>query len=84
MTYKGIARGKLIELEQPLPFTEGQALSVSVSPLAEDARRGSPEMILEAMRALPKVSEEEVAELERMIEEGKLPVRYEGIFDADT
>jgi hypothetical protein len=42
MTYKGIARGKIIELEERLPYSEGQAVSVSVEALRPDALPGSP------------------------------------------
>ena len=37
--------------------------------------------VFAAMRSTPPVSEEDVAELERMIEEGRQPIRYGGIFD---
>lgn len=33
MNYKGIAKGKTIELEEPLPYPQGQPVSVSVEPL---------------------------------------------------
>jgi hypothetical protein len=33
MTYKGVAKGKIIELEEALPYSEGQAVSVSVEAL---------------------------------------------------
>jgi hypothetical protein len=26
MTYKGIAKGKIVELEKPLPYSEGQVI----------------------------------------------------------
>ena len=29
MTYKGVAKGKIIELEEALPYSDGQAVSVS-------------------------------------------------------
>jgi len=65
----------MIELEQRLPYSEGQPISVFVELLPASERRGSPEAILRAMRELPKLAKEDVDELERMIEEGKLPVR---------
>jgi len=44
---------------------------------------GSIATILEAVRQPPHVSKEDVEAMERAIEEGKLPLREEGIFDAD-
>jgi hypothetical protein len=42
---------------------------------------GSGPAIVEAMAKAPHLSPGDVDELERLIEEGKLPVREEGIFD---
>jgi hypothetical protein len=81
VTYKGIARGKTIELEEPLPFPIGEPITVSVEPLAEELRPGSPAAILKVLREPPHLTSEDVDELERAIESGKLPVRHEGIFD---
>jgi hypothetical protein len=30
MTYKGVAKGKIIELDEALPYSDGEAVSVSV------------------------------------------------------
>jgi len=73
MTYRGVARGKPIELEEPLPFSEGQPVAVSVEPLTSSPLRGSPTAILQAMRQPPHVSPEDVDELERAIRESMLP-----------
>jgi len=81
VSYKGIVKGKTIELEEPLPYPEGQPVSVSVEPLVGRYPRGSPAAILEAVRKPPHLTDEDVDELERAIEEGKLPVREECIFD---
>jgi len=80
MTARGIIRGTTIELDEPLPFAEGQAVQVQVEP-AVSSRRGSPAAILEVMRNSPRVPREDVDELNRLIEEGKLPVSEGGIFD---
>ena len=80
MTYKGVAKGKIIELEEPLPYSEGQPVSVSIEPLRLEFQAGSPVAILKAMRDLPRLSPEDVDELERVIEQGKLPVRIKGLF----
>lgn len=82
MTYRGVAKGKTIELEEPLPYPEGQPVRVSVEPMTAPLRPGSPEAILRAMHEAPHVREEDVDELERVIAEGQLPVRQEGVFDA--
>jgi hypothetical protein len=81
MTYRGVVKGKTIELEEPLPYPEGQPVRVSVEPMTAPLRPGSPEAILRVMREAPHVSEEDVDELERAIAEGQLPVQQEGVFD---
>jgi hypothetical protein len=42
---------------------------------------GSPAAILSAMRRLPQLDPDAVDELERVIDEGRLPVRSEGVFE---
>ncbi|MGD0950402.1 MAG: hypothetical protein ABSA52_23665 [Candidatus Binatia bacterium] len=79
-----VVRGKLndpshIELDKPLSGIRG-AVEVTVRPVQE-AAVGSPEAVLQAMRALPDLEPGDVDELERMIEAGKLPTRSEGLFD---
>ena len=83
MTYKGVAKGKIIELEEPLPYSEGQPVSVSIEPLRGDYQAGSPAAILKAMRDLPRLNPEDVDELERVIEQGRLPVRMQGLFGGE-
>jgi hypothetical protein len=80
MTFRGVARGKTIELEERLPFAEGEIVSVSVEP-ASPKREGNAEAIRKAMRELPHVDPTAVDELERAIAEGKLPVRHDRLFD---
>jgi hypothetical protein len=72
MTYKGVAKGKIIELEETLPYSEGQPVSVSIEPLRREAQPGSPPIILKTMRGLPRLNPEDVDELERTIEQGRL------------
>lgn len=84
MTYRGISKGKTIELDESLPFADGQAVRVSVEPVAEAPPLGSGPRILEAMRNAPHVSAEDVDELERLIKEGQMPIRYKGIFDDES
>lgn len=80
MVCKGIAKGKMIELEETLPYREGEPLHVLVRPVAE-AVAGTPAAILQAMHQPPHLTAEDVDELEREIEISKLDVSSEGVFD---
>jgi hypothetical protein len=68
----------MIELEEPLPFPEGQAVRVSVEPCASPLRPGSPQAVLQAVRDLPHLRAADVNELEAAIEGSRLPVQ-EGV-----
>lgn len=46
----------------------------------EEPRRGSPQAVIAAIRRGPHLQPGDIDALERAIEEGKLPVRTEGIF----
>jgi hypothetical protein len=81
MTYRGIARGKTIELQEPLPFRKGQAVQVSVEPSAAAASRGAPAAVRAAMHKPPHVPAGAVAELLRAIEQARLQVRPQGVFE---
>jgi hypothetical protein len=83
MTHKGVAKGKFIELEEPLPYAEGQPVSVSIEPLRREFQPGSPAAILKAMRDLPRLNPKDVDELERVIEQGRLPARMQGLFGGE-
>ena len=83
MIYKGIVRGATIELEEPLPYHEGQPVRVAVEPLEEQAVRGSALLIRQVMHSPPHLRDEDVAALERAIEKDKLPVRHQGVFDLE-
>jgi len=79
--YKGVAKGKIIELEESLPYPEGQLLSISVEPWAGPLYPGSPAAVRQVMHEPPHLRWEEVDELERAIAAGKLPVHQAGVFD---
>jgi hypothetical protein len=83
MTYKGVAKGKIIELEEALPYSDGQAVSVSVEALHPDLQRGSAAAILKVMRSLPDLNPDDIDELERLIRQGRLPVRMQGEFEKE-
>jgi hypothetical protein len=80
MTYKGLAKGKIIELEEPLPFCEGQPVTVSVE-LSKAEEQGSPLAILQVLQQLPDLPSADIDELERVIKAGSLPVNFAGEFD---
>jgi hypothetical protein len=81
MIYRGIAKGRNIELDEPLPYPKGQPIQVSVELLMELQRQGSSVAILKAVQEEPHLKQEDVDELERAIVEGKLPVQREGMFN---
>jgi hypothetical protein len=83
MTHKGVAKGKIIELEEALPYSHGQAVSVSVESLHPDLEPGPPAAILKVMGSLPDLNPNDVDELERLIRQGRLPVRMKGEFEKD-
>ncbi|HKA55727.1 MAG TPA: hypothetical protein VKJ47_18900 [Candidatus Binatia bacterium] len=83
MSYKRIAKGKTIELEDELPYPEGQLVNVSVEPLPEQSQSGSPAVIRQAMHEPPHLRWEDVDELEREIAAAKLPVQHRGVFDSE-
>jgi hypothetical protein len=83
MTYKGVAKGKIIELEEALPYSDGQAVSVSVEALHPDLQPGSVAAILKVVRSLPDLNPDDVDELERLIRQGRLPVRMQSEFEKE-
>jgi hypothetical protein len=83
MTYKGVAKGKIIELEKSLPYSDGQAVSVSVEALRPDLQPGSAPAILKVMRSLPDLNPYDVDELAHLIRQGRLSVRMQGEFKKD-
>lgn len=46
MGYRGTVKGKIIELDEPLPLAEGTRVDVSVTP-QQGPRKGSPKAVLE-------------------------------------
>ena len=83
MTYKGRARGRMIELDVALPYPEGQPLNVSVAPAQiEAAPENGPAAIRRAMQQPPTLLPEDVDEFDWTIQAGRLGVREKGVFDA--
>jgi hypothetical protein len=51
MGYKGTTKGKMIELEEPLPFADGTQVEVTVT-LVPQPRQGSPQAVLQLVGTL--------------------------------
>lgn len=80
MTYRGLAKGRIIELETPLPYCDGQPIAVSVEPVPLEQQLGSPQSILKVLQNLPHIASEDVDEMETLIKRGSLPIRLQGEF----
>lgn len=74
--------GKAFTPLDPAPFAAGRVYEIDVRE-PDGPPRGSVQALLRAMDQPPHLSEEDVAELERAIESGKLPVRDGNIFAED-
>jgi hypothetical protein len=81
MTYRGIAKGRIIELEEVLPYSDGQAISVSIAPLDLQSQTSTAAAIRKAMHEPPHLKWIDVDQLEEVIAQGKLPVRQGSVFD---
>jgi len=46
MTYTGVVKGHIIELDEPVPLPEGTRVEVTVTPEAKP-RKGSPQALLQ-------------------------------------
>ena len=70
-TYRGVVKGGAIVLDDGVnPMPDGT--EVIVTPIA--AKRGTAAAILAAVNAGPRVSPEDIRELERAIEAGRRPL----------
>jgi predicted DNA-binding antitoxin AbrB/MazE fold protein len=83
MTIRARYDGRVLVPVDPLDLAKDEIVEIEVRQLSEPPH-GSPEAILRVLSKLPPVSEEAAREFERAIEEGKMPVRYDGIFDNDA
>ena len=80
MTCTGTVKGSRIELDRPLPYSDGQRVTVTVEPEV-CTPRGSPQAVLEALRQPPHLSKEDVDALEESIRAGELPSRDRRLFE---
>lgn len=89
MTYKGIVKGKVVELEDHVTLPEGTKVEVVVKDSEQEEitsggyPKGSPQAILAIFDTPPRCAPEDVDALMEAIERGKRPVRFEGIFDEE-
>jgi hypothetical protein len=72
--------GKVLIPVEPVDLPTDRELEIEVNDVTEPLR-GSAAALLKAMRSPPHLEPGDAEALERAIEEGKLPVRYDGIFD---
>jgi hypothetical protein len=69
-TFRGVMKGQtLVVLDQAVPFPDGTPVQVTALGL----EAGDPTAVLAAMEAEPRVTQEDVADLERAIAEGQRP-----------
>ncbi len=84
MTYKGLVKGTSLELQEALPFPEGEVVNVSIEPVDQRGGLDGASAIRNAMHDSPHLEPADVDELVRAIEEGKLPVHQENVFGVDA
>jgi hypothetical protein len=87
MTYKGVVKGNVVELEKGVQLPEGITVEIIVKeqdtePLAPSGYpKGSPQAILTALETPPHCIQEDVDALMEAVKEGKQPVGFEGVFN---
>lgn len=87
MVYRGIARGKVVELEDNVSLPEGTEVEVSIKPgqvretAPEGYSKGSPKALLAALNLPAQCTIEDVEALVQSMRHGEQPVRFEGIFE---
>ena len=81
MTYRGVVKGKTIELEEPVPYPQGHGVVVSIEPITNYTEAGSPVRIRAVMHEPPRLDSAAVDDLDRSVEAAKFAVRPGGTFD---
>ena len=79
-TVKARFDGKVFVPEKPVQIPVGEIVEIQY-PDAPAKELGTAMRVLYAMKTLPKVPSEDVAEMERLIEEGMSKAGYVGVFD---
>jgi hypothetical protein len=75
--FRGVVKGDGVVFEGKVPLPDGTP--VLITPRREPT--GSPQAVLAAVAAGPKVTEEDVAALLEEIDRGKRPVRFDSPLD---
>ena len=83
MTYRGIVKGRTIELNEDLPYPEGQSVDISVTPRPAGLRRGSPQSLLKLMDEVGPADPETMAQLEQALADSRLPMAAPWISEGD-
>ena len=81
MTYTGVARGRTIELDEGVPYSDGQSVKIAIEPIPATVKNSTPHEVLAAVRSLPDIDLEDIAELERTIAFGMMPVEARSVSD---
>ena len=82
MTIRAHFDGKVFIPDQPVHLARDQSVELEVRESKEETPTpGSKAALLRILDREPPIPAEDVAELERAIEEGELPVRDAGAFD---
>jgi hypothetical protein len=76
--------GKTLVPLEPVDLPTGQVLDVEVRETQKPANEDRRNAILKVLQAVPPISAEDAAELERLIEEGQSPAEGKGAFDDDA
>ena len=81
MILKGTVKGKTIQLEESLPYPDGQDILIDI--WTEQALSGSPSLLRQVMHESPHLQQSYVDALEKEIEGAKLSVTQHGAFDEE-
>jgi hypothetical protein len=75
--------GRVLIPVEPVDLPTDRLLEVDVRAVEGEPPPGSPQLLLQLMRQPPHIDPEIVDEFERGIAAGKLPVKYDAVFDGD-
>lgn len=82
MTYRGIVKGRVVELEGGASIPDGTQVEIVVRE-GQGLRKGSPKLLVQVAKDSPHLGDEDVTALEQAIEEGKLAVCSKGVFEGE-
>ena len=85
MTIRARYDGRVLIPVEPVQLAKDQLVDLEViQHSGDDPPHGSIEAIMRVLSTLPPLDEDAAQELERAIEQGKMPVRYDPVFDDDA